>query len=147
MKLVKGFLIFTLTLFASVLAIVIYSSTNKFIPVSIVIALFLSLIYLIQPLGTMYPEKAFIRFFFILGAWLQIIAIDIFFTAYCPNPLFGLPSMAFYSTLINLVCETTGKIPASIIMSLLGFYIVYLGYTKNLTIQSKGTVAMRQPLI
>jgi len=144
MKLVKGFLFFALTLFASVLSIVIYSSTKNFIPVSVVITLFLSLIYLIQPLGTIYPEKAFIRFFFILGAWIQIIAIDIFVIAYCPNPLLGLPAMVFYSTLINLVCEKLGQLPASIIMSLLGFYIIYLGCTKNLIIQSKKTVATHQ---
>ncbi|WP_297811349.1 hypothetical protein [uncultured Methylophaga sp.] len=150
MKFVKGLLIFVMTLFAIVIALATYSSSTSLIPLAFIAIIYFSLVYLVWPIGTPYSKQAYVRLFIVLGMGMFLLAIEVLLGETCPVSSFAViyPSykIAMFDSIIGLLCEYLGKFYTATFILGFGCYILYLGYSKNLTINSKRTAVSRQTL-
>lgn len=133
MKIVKALLILVLTLFWAVISLIeLHSSSSPLIPLAVVSLAYVSLIYIVWPIGTTYSEVSYNRFLIVLGLWFFIFSIEVLINNECPSmPVNAFTKSGQLEALIMFICRYLGKYPTALFIFGLGCYAVYLGYTKK----------------
>jgi hypothetical protein len=133
MKIVKALLILTLTLFWGALSLILYSHSNSNFSIAVVTFIYGLLVYIVWPIGTPYSDVAVKRLFIGLGAGVFLVALNVLLNNECPNyPTYlviEFPKQRTFVGAILLTCHYFGKYPTSLLLTGLGCYFAYLGYT------------------
>ena len=85
MKIIKALRILILTLFWSVLSLVLYLGLNSLVPVAVVTFIYGLLVYIVWPIGTSYSDVAAKRLFVGLGVGIFLAALNVLLNNECPN--------------------------------------------------------------
>lgn len=132
MKLVKGFLIFIMTLFAVVIAYITNQSSESSASLLFVAIVYFSLVYLVWPIGTTYSDRAYERLYIVLGIGMFLVSVGALQGEVCPKSPFDVfyPShnIAILDLVTGYLCNHLGKLGAAIYFLGLGFFCLYLGY-------------------
>jgi hypothetical protein len=136
MKLVKYLIILLLSIFLSVILMLSPADAiDKFIFLTFVTGIYLLLIYLVWPIGTNYSSFEFNRLYIVLGIVTFLAAAEVTFTNQCLSlPFTPLPFQNKTSILANAIsstCTYLGKYPTSLLLCILGAYLIYSGLTKK----------------
>jgi hypothetical protein len=139
MKLVKGILIFIMTLFAVVIAFITYQSSASSTSLFVVVIVYTSLMYLVQPIGTTYSDRAYERLYIVSGIGMFLVSVGALQAEVCPKSPFDVfyPShkIAILDLVTGVVCKHLGKLGTAIYFLGLGFLCLYLGYRQRIKLR------------
>ena len=151
MKIVKALLILVLTLFWAVISLVLmHSSSSPYIPLAVVSLIYILLVYLVWPLGTKHRAVAFNRFYIVMGIGSFLVAGQVLLNNQCPAfPFTSVPinyQSSGIAAVILFACIYLGKVPASLLLCILGGRLIYMGYTKkpNKSFNSDAGLALKK---
>jgi hypothetical protein len=136
MKVVKYLIILVLTRIWVLLLIAASPLiANPFTFQATVTFIYCLLIYLAWPVGTSYSVVAFNRFYIVMGIGAFLVASHVLFNNQCPSFPFSPVPINYQSSgiaaVILFACIYLGKVPTSLLLCLLGGWLIYIGYTKK----------------
>lgn len=135
MHIVKYLIVFVLTLLLATVLVTSQSASNSSTIQAASTVIYCLLVYLVWPVGTKYSAVAFNRFYIVMGIGTFLVASYVLFNNQCPTfPTYPVAVNYLSSGIASVIlfaCIYLGKVPAFLLLCLLGGRLFYMGYTKK----------------